>query len=336
MSAPPASVRVFVPTYHRAKLLRRALESVRRQTFSSWVCEVHNDAPDDPSPTQVVAGLNDPRITCVTHPRNLGGTATFNLFFRPTREPFYAVLEDDNAWAPDFLARLLAHAERNPDITIFWCNQRIAREIDDGEVEDTGTLVHADKGEPRRVEWGQHGQIFGALHAQSALLVRSRGTADFATPGVPIAVIESFRERLFPHPMLFIPEPLADFTVTRRTARSNDPQEWATLQTMLAATFLTHAGFDRETLKRLWRTCRAQRPPATNSLLLAALVEPACRPLRQYAAPLDWLRLAKSLLAHRHQLRVIRESRQRHADWWEYLERATSAQFAAAAGRKVA
>ena len=98
-----ALVRVFVPTYRRNDLLPRALKSLLAQTFTRWVCEVHNDDPTNSFPTQLVKRLGDPRIGLCNHERNLGPAETFNLFFRPTREPFYCVLEDDNWWEPEFL-----------------------------------------------------------------------------------------------------------------------------------------------------------------------------------------------------------------------------------------
>ena len=100
-------VRVFVPTYGRPQLLRRALASLCAQTLAEWVAEVHNDLPGDPTPAQIVAEVADPRITLVEHRENLGGTATFNLFFRPSSEPYYSILEDDNWWEPEFLERML-------------------------------------------------------------------------------------------------------------------------------------------------------------------------------------------------------------------------------------
>ena len=68
-----ARVRIYLPTYRRPALLPRALASLRAQTFTDWVCELHNDDPEDPAPGQLLAGLGDPRITLVTHKRNLGG-----------------------------------------------------------------------------------------------------------------------------------------------------------------------------------------------------------------------------------------------------------------------
>ena len=48
-------MRVYLPTCRRPQLLPRALTSLRAQTCPDWVCELHNDAPDDPGPARLVA-----------------------------------------------------------------------------------------------------------------------------------------------------------------------------------------------------------------------------------------------------------------------------------------
>lgn len=325
-----ATVRVFVPTFRRPRLLERALASLRAQTIDDWVCEVHNDAPDDPAPAELVARLGDARIAYRPHPRNLGGTETFNLFFRATPEPFYAMLEDDNSWQPDFLRTMLSVAREHPDVTVFWSNQRIWQEERDGTVRDTGRLVHAGAtaAPPRPLHWGQRAQMGGALHAHSAALFRSRAGDDFRTPNVPIAVVEPFRERLFPHPLVFVPRPLANFTRTQATARSADRGEWAVVQTMLTATFLRHASYSAGELSELFRHARAQRPPTTSTLLMASMVDPACQALRVHARAVDWLRLVRSSARRPRILPRVLRSRREHADWWEFLDRATAARFA--------
>jgi glycosyltransferase involved in cell wall biosynthesis len=328
MSTGRTRVRVFVPTFRRPHLLVHALDSLRAQTVTDWICELHNDDPDDPGPARIVERLGDSRISYHGHAKNLGGTATFNLFFRPTPEPFYAVLEDDNAWAPEFLSGMLRTAERFPDATIFWCNQRVRIEQADGTLNHTTRTVRTTGGPAREMPWGQFDQMFGALHANGAMLVRSRSGDDFQTPAVPLSAIEAFRERAFPHPMIFVPDPLADFTITRQTARANDRHEWALVQSMLVATFLKHAPRNDAQHAQWWSACRSARPPRTNPLLLASLAEPGCRWLRRHANPIDWLRLVKSVVRHPSLPSQIRQSRRTHADWWEFLDRHTARRYA--------
>lgn len=84
-------------------MLARAVDSLLRQTFDDWVCELHNDDPDDTSPGELIDRIGDKRITVVNHIENLGPTRTFNVFFKSIREPFFSLLEDDNWWEPEFL-----------------------------------------------------------------------------------------------------------------------------------------------------------------------------------------------------------------------------------------
>ncbi len=327
-----ATVRVFLPTFRRARLLARAVDSLRAQTFGDWVCEVHNDDPLDDAPHQLLARVSDQRFSLVQHERNLGGTATFNLFFKAATEPFYAMLEDDNWWEPEFLAQMLEAAEANPTVTVCWANMRLWKEQPDGGFQNTGRCVWPEEAAHTRLfAWGHPAQLSGALHSHGAALVRSRPGDDFVTPAVPIAAVELFRERALPHPLLLVTAPLANFSITLQSARSDDRGEWAALQTALAATFLKHAGLDEEARARLWAEAREKSPPGTGTLLAAALMEPACRPLLMHARPADWFRWLRGAVRRPGVLWRVLNSRRLHPDWWSFLERHTAARFREAA-----
>lgn len=316
------TVRIFLPTCSRPTMLPRALASLRAQTCTDWICELHNDAPGDPRPGQLLAKLGDPRITLVTHSRNLGGTATFNLFFQPVAEPFYSILEDDNWWEPDFLVTMLAAAAAHPTVTVFWANMRIAREQADGTFTDTGrTTWPQDGGDAiRQFAWGQPQQVCGALHSNGAALFRSRPGQIYQIPAVPFSVIEPFRERMFPHPLVLVTRPLATFTRTLQTTRSDDVSEWAESQAMLAATFFQRCPWTERHLQQVWADARAQRPTGTTNLILAAMAQPQSRAMLRYATWHDWWTVLRGFLRRPGLCYRIMRSRRCHADWWLFLE----------------
>lgn len=316
-----ARVRIYLPTYRRPTMLPRALASLRAQTCSDWVCEVHNDAPDDPTPGKLLASIGDARISLVTHDRNLGGTATFNLFFQPVHEPFTSILEDDNWWEPDFLTTMLATAGAHPAVSVFWANMHIAEELPDGSFRSTGRTIWPVTAEPvRTFAWGDARQVCGALHSNGAALYRTGPDAIHLTPEVPFAVIEPFRERQFPHPLVLVTRPLATFSHTRQTARSRDAMEWGETQAMLAATFLASSPWSDIQVQHLWAEAREQRPPGTTNFILAAIAHPPCRRILRYARWRDWW-IALRGLARRPRLYFrLRRSRRFHADWWDYLQ----------------
>lgn len=325
-----AVVRVFVPTYRRPALLRRALDSLRAQTFTDWSCEVHNDDPADSYPAELVRQLNDPRIDIVSHKNNLGPTRTFNLFFGPKKESFYSLLEDDNWWEPQFLSVMLAEIERHPDVTMAWCNQYVWEEQIDGSWRDTGAFVGPGGSSdlPRLYSFADRRQIFGALHSIGAMLLRTRTNQNYITPSDwPVAAIEPFRERMMPFPILYVPTPYATFSRTLETARSKGHAEWILTQTILAATYLKHANRADVNLSALFSECRVNRPPTTAALLFAALVEPKCRHLLRFARPVDWFRLVKSSLRRPDVPWTVLRSRTKHPDWWKCLDDYTGERF---------
>ena len=318
-----AQVKVFVPTYRRPTMLSRALESLRAQTFQDWTCEVHNDDPGDDSPVQVIRELGDNRIQLVQHERNLGGTATFNLFFRGCNEPFYTVLEDDNWWEPSFLEEMLRLAAQFPKTVIFSANMRLWRELPDGTFRDTGRFAREEQpitDEARLVPWGHTHQASGAWHSHSATLIRCTTGRDFRTPEVPISATEIFRERAFPHPLVVTPKPLANFTITQTTARTSDVAEWAEVQAALVATF---AQVSKGAHQALWDSARGKTPSGAPTLIWAGLLDSDCRSLLREATLSEWLAVVRGAMRRPALVWRLLRSRNRHADWWRYLERHT-------------
>lgn len=320
-------VKVFVPTYRRPRLLERALASLVAQTYPHWTAELLNDAPDDPQPGLIAARLGDPRIVCVNHPRNLGGVAVFNRCHEPGPEPFVAILEDDNAWEPAFLEKMLAALSLHPDATLAWCNQSLDRETSDGTTVPLGRCVHPWPDTRAIVvhRFGHVSQAFGALHANGAMLLRTHPTRAYLTPeGIPFTGVEPWRERLFPGPLVYVPEPLARFTITQTTARARDAAPWATLQVALIATFARAAGAARD--NELWLHARASRPSMAGGLIQAGLADPSCRRLLRFARPKEWVRWLLGVL--RRPRIALCSLRCRSASWWPALDKATRERFA--------
>jgi glycosyltransferase involved in cell wall biosynthesis len=326
----PARVKVFVPSFRRPKLLRRALDSLIRQTFADWRCEVHNDDPHDLAPVTVISEFDDTRIELINHEKNLGPTRTFNLFFSTVSEPYISLLEDDNWWEPTFLESLLAAIERFPDVSLIWCNQRIWEEMPDGSWRDTGKFVNPPARDPAPTprSFGDHRQALGALHSNGAMLLRSENAASYKTPdSLPFNGMEAFRERLINFPMLYLPEAHAVFSKTIGTSRSKGHAEWTELQVMFAATFLKNARYGDGNLYELLEKVRSGTPPATTPLILAALVEPKSRRLLKFTRADDWLRFIKATARRPAILWSAFTSKARHPEWWKALDTCTADRF---------
>ena len=209
--------RVYLCTYRRNELLRRAVASLQAQTFTDWVCELHNDDPSDPFPDSLVRHLGDARITAVTHPVNYGPTRTFNLVFSGgVPEKYISLLEDDNWWNPDFLEVMVREMERRPDVQLGWANMRLWQEQQNGIWRDTGRCVWNDDWGHDSVlfNWPDTRQVRGALHSNGAMLVRAEIAKELVLPDeTPSAAMEHVRERIARYPLMLVPTP-------RQTLRS--------------------------------------------------------------------------------------------------------------------
>ncbi|HKX80188.1 MAG TPA: glycosyltransferase family A protein [Novosphingobium sp.] len=133
-------ISVIVPAYGVAALLPDALRSLQAQTMSDWECIVIDDgAPDD------VAGavgpfLSDSRVTFV-QTGNHGVSAARNAAIAASHAPLVALLDGDDLFRPDYLARVVDLLEGDRDVRIATSNARIF-----GAVERESLVVTARQG----------------------------------------------------------------------------------------------------------------------------------------------------------------------------------------------
>ncbi|MBI2814106.1 MAG: glycosyltransferase [Opitutae bacterium] len=332
-------VRVYLLTYRRNHLLPRALASLRAQTFTDWVCELHNDDPADPFPAKLVAETADPRITLKQHETNLGATRTFNLVFAPVAEPYVCLLEDDNWWEPGFLATLVAAADAHPEAGFVWCDQRIWQETPDGEWRDTGqrtmTLLHPQAPPvtvPTLCDWPQPRQRFDTFHYNGSTLFRASACARLQIPPtVPQICMETFRDRALRWPGLFLPEPLVNFSWTLASTRESQTELWLAYRALLDGSFLHCCPPHTISAAEFWRAAVEARPTQTGSTLLHAWVAGRFAEFAALARPRDWLRVAVHALRRPLAFWRTLRARSRHPGHWDFLVTETRRRFSESA-----
>lgn len=100
-------VTVIIPTYNRARLLARALDSVVAQTFDDFEVLVVDDGSTDDT-EETVAAYADRRIRYLRQPQNAGVAAARNRGLRESRGELIAFLDSDDEWFRQKLARQVA------------------------------------------------------------------------------------------------------------------------------------------------------------------------------------------------------------------------------------
>ena len=93
------------------EILKRAIESVRGQTFQDVEIIVVNDAPEDAALEARVRAMiqefRDDRIRYIVHGQNQGACAARNTGAGIAKGEFLAFLDDDDEWLPEKLEEQL-------------------------------------------------------------------------------------------------------------------------------------------------------------------------------------------------------------------------------------
>ncbi len=92
-------VTVVISTYNRAHLLKRAINSVLRQTFTDFELIIVNNASTDNTEEIInIFKAKDNRIEYIAHDKNMGGPAARNAEIKVAKGMYIALLDDDDEW----------------------------------------------------------------------------------------------------------------------------------------------------------------------------------------------------------------------------------------------
>jgi glycosyl transferase family 2 len=320
-----ADVRVYLFTYRRHDILPRALDSLLRQTHENWICELHNDDPNDSFPEQLVARTNDPRIKYVRHAQNLGAIGSFNLAFQLVREPYVSILEDDNWWEPDFLATMLSLMKEHRQVTVAWANMWFSRELVDGTWHRDGTIWPATtREELQEILPPDPRQVCGSLHSHGAMLVRVSKATMFSVPlSLPVFAIEPVRERAYPGRLVLVTRPLANLAITRATARGETADQNMQILALLSQTFLAHAPVSIEFYRQAWAACRGSLGHKHRALLVGAITSGRVWPMLKAARLRDLTLVAAWVLRHPFRFASLFRAKERFPEVFAFLDAAS-------------
>ncbi len=122
-------VSVVITTCGRKpEILRRAVESVLRQTYSDWELIVVDDSPreyafrDDVRRMVEETGEENRRVRYIPHEVNRGACAARNTGLAAAGGEYIAYLDDDDEWLPQKLELQVRKAgEAGPDTALIYC-----------------------------------------------------------------------------------------------------------------------------------------------------------------------------------------------------------------------
>lgn len=121
------SVSVVIPTYNRAEMVDRAIESALEQTLDDIEVLVVDDGSTDDT-AAVVKAFDDPRVSYLRHETNRGGSAARNTGIEHASGEYIALLDSDDEWLPGKLERQRAELQsRDSTWVAAYCDFRQLR-----------------------------------------------------------------------------------------------------------------------------------------------------------------------------------------------------------------
>ena len=128
---PTPAVTVVIPAYNSAHYIRETLDSVKAQTFTDYEVIVVNDGSDDREELERILKSHPLPVVYISQ-ENKGVSAARNAAIRIARGKFYAQLDADDQWTPEYLEVQLRFLQDNPDVALVYPNATI---IGDGSTE---------------------------------------------------------------------------------------------------------------------------------------------------------------------------------------------------------
>jgi glycosyltransferase involved in cell wall biosynthesis len=120
MRSPAPTVTVVMATFNRSNIIRYAIDSVRRQTWGDWELLVVGDACTDDT-AAAVSAFEDPRIRFRNLPERCGEqSGPTNRACVEARGRIIALLNHDDLWAPEHLARAVSALDDDPALDLVY------------------------------------------------------------------------------------------------------------------------------------------------------------------------------------------------------------------------
>lgn len=112
---------IITPMYKGASLVAATIKSVIAQEFPDWEMIIVDDcSPDNGEGAAVVQSYadKDKRIKLIRSKENRGSSGARNQAMDVAVGRYYAFLDSDDIWHPDYLSTMKRHIEENKDETV--------------------------------------------------------------------------------------------------------------------------------------------------------------------------------------------------------------------------
>lgn len=108
-------ISIIIPTYNRADLIGKAIQSILNQSYINWEVIVVDNYSND-NTKDVISAFNDNRILMVSTPRTGSVAASRNLGVLHSNGEWIAFLDSDDWWFPKKLEFVCKNIQKGSDL----------------------------------------------------------------------------------------------------------------------------------------------------------------------------------------------------------------------------
>lgn len=165
-------VSVLLASYNHAKFIKRTIESVQRQTFQDFEIIVVIDGSTD-NTRDVLSDISDERLHVYELPYNQGISAASNEGLKHCRGEYIAILDSDDMFREDKLARQVEFLDQHPEYGTV-CTQASLIDENDLAYEDKTHPYYTIFKEKNRsqAEWLKHFFFIGNCICHPSIMAR--------------------------------------------------------------------------------------------------------------------------------------------------------------------
>lgn len=121
----PPTISVLVSSYNYAPYIVEAVQSALAQTQPPLEIVVVDDGSTDDSVARVRAAFADQPGIRLIEQANAGQLSAWRTGFAASRGQVIALLDSDDRWSPEYLARVTATYQQMPSADFVFCNMRL-------------------------------------------------------------------------------------------------------------------------------------------------------------------------------------------------------------------
>lgn len=113
-------VSIIIPTYNRADVITRSINSILEQTYQNFEVWVVDDASTDDT-DDIVTQIEDSRVHYVKCEKRVGANGARNIGIQNSQGDYLAFQDSDDVWEKNKLAEQINFFREHEDIDVLFC-----------------------------------------------------------------------------------------------------------------------------------------------------------------------------------------------------------------------